>query len=146
MENYINYNSTSELHTELTNIVLLCIEDSNSDYYCYCNEEKGDCDLCNLIDFIYDIDDKNMMDGLSPRKFLQFNYNNRLKLDEFAEKILPFFEKMRFNNPESLNFFERRYTWSMRDFSEGTYHSLTLAEVIENEKELVDNNPQLYNI
>ena len=146
MENYINYNSTSELHTELTNIVLLCIEDSNSDYYCYCNEEKGDYDLCNLIDFIYDIDDKNMMDGLSPRKFLQFNYNNRLKLDEFAEKILPFFEKMRFNNPESLNFFERRYTWSMRDFSEGTYHSLTLAEVIENEKELVDNNPQLYNI
>ena len=146
MENFINYSSTSELHTELTNIVLLCIEDSNSDYYCYCNEEKGDCDLCNLIDFIYDIDDKNMMDGLSPRKFLQFNYNNRLKLEEFAEKILPFFEKMRFNNPESLNFFERRYTWSMRDFSEGTYHSLTLAEVIENEKELVDNNPQLYNI
>ena len=52
MDKYITYNSTSELHRELTNIVLLCIEDSNSYYYCYSGEEFGDCALCKLIEFL----------------------------------------------------------------------------------------------
>ena len=32
----------------------------------------------------------------------------------------------------------------MRDRSDGTYSSLTLEEVIENEKEIVDSNPSFY--
>ena len=85
------YDSTSELHRELTNIVLLCLEDVNSFFYCYCGEEFGDCGLCDLITFFANIDDENLMDGLSPRKFLAKNYNRRGKLEEFSLKILPFF-------------------------------------------------------
>ena len=52
MDKYITYNSASDLHKELTNILLLCIEDASTyDWYCYCGEEFGDCDLCNLIVF-----------------------------------------------------------------------------------------------
>ena len=93
MDKYIKYNSTSELHTELTNIVLLCLEEDNSYFYCYCGEQFGDCHLCDLITFLVDVYDENLMDGLSPRKFLQKNYNNRQKLEEFSLKILPFFGK-----------------------------------------------------
>ena len=133
MDKYITYNSTSELHRELTNIVLLCIEDSNSYYYCYSGEEFGDCALCKLIEFLYDIEKKNLMDGLSPRSFLARNYNNRSKLEEFALKILPFFEKMKKDFEPALDFFKKKYHWSSRDQRTGGYHDLSLEEIIENE-------------
>ena len=104
MDKYIKYDSTSELHRELTNIVLLCLEDINSFFYCYCGEEF-DCGLCDLIMFFANVDDENLIDGLSPRKFLAKNYNNRGKLEEFSLKILPFFQKMEMNHYPSLDFF-----------------------------------------
>ena len=133
MDKYITYNSTTELHRELTNIFLLCIEDNNSFYYCYCGEEFGDCGLCKLIEFLFDIEKKNLMDGLSPRRFLAKNYNKGYKLEEFALKILPFFEKMKMDYEPSLDFFKKKYHWSSRDRITGTYHDLSLEEVIENE-------------
>ena len=105
MDKFITYNSTSELHRELTNIVLLCMEDNDSCYYCYSGEEFGDCGLCKLIDFLFDIENKNLMDGLSPRNFLAINHNNRSKLEEFSLKILPFFEKMKEDFEPALDFF-----------------------------------------
>ena len=133
MDKFITYNSTSELHRELTNIVLLCMEDSNSYYYCYSGEEFGDCNLCKLIDFLFDIEKKNLMDGLSPRSFLARNYNNRSKLEEFSLKILPFFEKMKNDFEPALDFLKKKYHWSSRDRRTGTYYDLSLEEVIENE-------------
>ena len=32
----------------------------------------------------------------------------------------------------------------MRDYSSGTYHSMTLNEIIENDKEFLKRNPQLF--
>ena len=153
MDKFIKYTSTAELHTELTNILLLCTEDSSDFFYCYCEKvqvekhlEKVEpkCDLCPLIEFLYDIQDKNLINGLSPKKFLQFNYNNKLKLERFADEILRFFEAIKLNDPEGLDFFNRRYTWSMRNFSSGETYSLTLEEVIENDIELVKYNPHFF--
>ena len=153
MDKFIKYTSTAEPHKELTNILLLCTEDSSDFFYCYCEkveiekhyEKVGTrCDLCCLIEFLYDIEDKNFIDGLSPKKFLQFNYNNRFKLERFADEILPFFEGIKLNNSEALDFFERRYSRSMRNFSTGETYSLTLEEVIENDIELVKYNPHLF--
>ena len=146
MDKYIFLNSTTELHEELTNILLLCTEQYGDDWYCYCRKEFAKCDLCNLIDFLIDIDDKNLMDGLSPKKFLQFNFNNRFKLEEFSLKILPFFDAIKKNHPNSLEFFERRYHWSSRDYFSGKFLSLSLKEVIENEINFVKYNPQYYNV
>ena len=133
MDKYITYNSTTELHKELTNILLLCIEDNNSYYYCYCGEEFGDCGLCKLIEFLFDIERKNLMDGLSPRRFLAKNYNKECKLKEITLKILPFFEKMKIDYELSLDFLKKKYHWSSRDRITGIYHDLSLEEVIENE-------------
>ena len=147
MDKYITYNSTSELHKGLTNILLLCIEDASTyDWYCYCGEEFGDCDLYNLIVFLYDPEDKCKMDGVSPKKFLQYNYNNRSKLEKFSMKILPFFDAMKKNHPKSLEFFEREYWWTSRDYSSGEFSLLTLKEVIESEIEFVERNPHEYNV
>lgn len=145
MDKYIKYDSISELHTELTNILLLCLEDNSTDYYCDCGEEKGDCELCKLIEFLAQIDDRNLIDGLRFREFLQVSYNNREKLEECSVLILPFFQKMELNQKDALEFFQRsKYTWSTRDSEIGIYHSLTLEEFIESDKELLRANPHLF--
>ena len=145
MEKYISYNSTSDLHKELTNIMLLCTERSKIlDQFCYCNEEIGDCGLCQLIEFCYDPLDENKIDGLSPENSLKVNFNNRSKLEEFATKILPFFKSIELNNSKAIDLLkEKRYSWSMRDFS-GENHSLTLEDVIEGDKQLAENYPHLF--
>ena len=43
--------------------------------------------------------------GLSPKKFLQLNYNNRHKLEEFANKILPFLREFNLMIIVHLSFF-----------------------------------------
>ena len=144
--NFIRYNSTSELHKELTNILLLATEDSNF-FYCYCDkfsETRSECDLCALCEFLFD--DDNLMDGLPPKKFLQLNYDNRVKLEEFASKISPFFKRIERNDRRALEFFDKEYVWTLKDYSSATYYSMTLTEIIENDKDLVKNNPQLFDI
>ena len=144
--NFIRYNSTSELHKELTNILLLATEDSNF-FYCYCDkfsETRSKCDLCALCEFLFD--DDNLMDGLPPKKFLQLNYDNRVKLEEFASKISPFFKRIERNDRRALEFFDKEYVWTLKDYSSATYYSMTLTEIIENDKDLVKNNPQLFDI
>ena len=140
MEEFIKYNTTVELHRELTNITLLCLDTDESYFYCYCNEEIGDCDLCGLIEFLANPFDENFMDGLYPREFLKRNYNNRNKLEEFSFGILPFFQKMKMNQEKCLEFFKQRYHWSMKDRIHGTTHSMTLEEVIENDIEMIEQN------
>ena len=143
---FIKYDSTSELHKELTNILLLATEDSNF-FYCYCDkfsERRSKCDLCGLCECL--CDDDNLTDGLPPKKFLQLNYDNRAKLDEFASKISPFFKRMERNSKRSLELFDKEYVWTLKDYSSGTYYSMTLTEIIENDKDLVKNNPQLFDI
>ena len=143
---FIRYNSTSELHKELTNILLLATEDSNF-FYCYCDkfsETRSKCDLCALCEFLFD--DDSLMDGLPPKKFLQLNYDNRVKLEEFASKISPFFKRIERNDRRALEFFDKEYVWTLKDYSSATYYSMTLTEIIENNKDLVKNNPQLFDI
>ena len=151
MDKFIKYNSTAELHKELTNILLLCTEDSSDFYYCYCEkfqdeDKQKQCDLCRLIYFLYDIEDKNLMDGLSPKKYLQLNYNNKTKLERFADEILPFFEGIKLNNESVLDFFNKKYVWSMVNYSAGETCSLTLEEVIQNDIEMVKHNLHLFHL
>ena len=138
MDKFIKYNNTAELHKELMNIFFLTTEDSGSYFYCYCGEEFGDCDLCKLIEFFFDPNEENLMDGLSPKNFLVMNFNNKEKLNDIANKILPFFEKMKMSCEKSLDFFEKEYVWTTRDKFHGIYYSLTLEELIENEKEMLN--------
>ena len=84
------------------------------------------------------------MDGLSPKKYLQLNYNNKTKLERFADEILPFFEGIKLNDESALDFFNKKYVWSMVNYSAGETYSLTLEEVIQNDIEMVKHNPHLF--
>ena len=139
-KDFLKFESTSELHKELKNILLLATEDSNF-FYCYCVKD-AECDLRALCHFLSD--DNNLLDGLPPRKFLQLNCANRDKLDKFTDKIFPFFERMEQRDKRSLDFFNKEYEWCLKDYSTATYYSMTLTEIIESDKEFVEHNPKLF--
>ena len=63
-KNFMKFKSASELHKELTNILLLATEDSNF-FYCYCKKNGRKYGLCDLSHYLFD--DNNLMEGLPPK-------------------------------------------------------------------------------
>ena len=43
-----------------------------------------------------------------------------------------------------VEFFDKEYTWSLRNYQEGTYSTMTLDEIIDSDKIFVCNNPKLF--
>ena len=116
---FAKYNTARSLFKELMNIFLLCSYDSNY-YYCYCHKEKQPkCTLCEFCEHFCNVKIEN-----KPIKdFLIENVNI----------IKPFFEKIKFENEGSLDFFNKEYYWHSRDFVTGTISYLTLDQIIEEE-------------
>ena len=77
---------------------------------------------------------------MEAREFLLRNRKNIQKLREFVDLIWPFFQKMAVLNKRSLQFFNDKYRWSMRNYQEGTISSLTMKEIIESDIELIELN------
>ena len=64
-EDFLKFDSTSDLHKKLTNIVLIATEESNCNY-CFCISDRK-CALCDLCSYLFH--DNNHIDGLPPRNF-----------------------------------------------------------------------------
>ena len=45
-----------------------------------------------------------------------------------------------------LEFFDKDYEWSLRNYQEGTYSTMTLDEIIDSDKQFVKNNPKLFDV
>ena len=71
---------------------------------------------------------------MSAREFLQKNYDNKLKLRQFAERIQPFFKKMFFYKRDSLEFFNQDYRWSHQDYQNATHLEMSMQEIIDNDR------------
>ena len=56
------------------------------------------------------------MEGLSPKKFLQLNYAKREKLEDFVDRIFPFFVRMEHFDKRSLDFFNKEYVWNCKNY------------------------------
>ena len=82
---------------------------------------------------------------MSAREFLQRNYDNEVKLRQFAELIWPFFKKMFFYKRDSLEFFNRDYRWSHRDYRNTTYSDMSMQQIIDNDRYLIElNGPERF--
>ena len=122
--------------------MLLSVCESNY-YYCYChgNKPTTTCSLCDLCNFLSD--ESNKIENLSIKKFLQVNYNKREKLDVVLNLISLFLNRIKAEKKDALDFFNKEYYWHSRDIRTGDIRIVSLDQIIENDKELVKNNPQL---
>ena len=147
IEEFLKFD-TAKLHRELTNILLIATEESNY-HYCYCSQKNNSskCALCRLCSFLYIRTDRSgFIEGLPPKKFLQKFYKNRVKLVKFLNLILPFFKEMSSKDERTLEFFDKEYEWSLRNYQEGTYSTMTLDEIINSDKQFVKYNPNLFDV
>ena len=46
----------------------------------------------------------------------------------------------------SLEFFDKDYEWSLRNYQEGAYSTMTLDEITDSDKQFVKNNPKLFDV
>ena len=140
-EHFLKFDSTEKLHCELANIMLISSESSNY-LYCYCKNNDKQCDLCDLVHFLCSTE--NLIDGLPPAKFLKFYHSSREKLESFRNRIFPFFEMIDHSCSYALDLFNKECGWVYKDIQEGSYLTMTLTEIIDSDKELVKNNPHLF--
>ena len=77
---------------------------------------------------------------MSPREFLQRNYDNEVKLRQYADLIWLFFKKMLFYKPDSLEFVNQDYRWLHRDYQNVTHLEMTMQEIIDNDRYLIEFN------
>ena len=75
---------------------------------------------------------------------MQLNYAKREKLDMFINLISPFFDRIKVEKETALDFFNKEYYWHSRDIKTGDIRFVSLDQIIENDKDLVKNNPELF--
>ena len=124
------YDTARSLYRELTNILLLCINESNY-YYHYCDNDKHiNCTLCQFCEYFPDV----KIENLSCEKFLQLNYNKKDKLNTVVDLIRPFFDQVKSEKKGALDFFYKEYYWHSRDIATGDIKYVSLDEIIESNK------------
>ena len=77
---------------------------------------------------------------MEARGVLLRNRESEQKFRKFFDLIWPFFQKMPILYKRNLQFFNDEYRWSMQNYQEGKSSSLTMAEIIEGNTELVKLN------
>ena len=126
---FAKYNTARSLFRELMNIFLLCTYDSNY-YYCYCHKEKQPkCTLCEFCEHFCNVKIENK----PIKNFLIQNNKEKDQLNKIVNIIKPFFDKVKFENKGSLDFFNKEYYWHSRDISTGTISYVTLDQIIKEE-------------
>ena len=103
--------------------------------------------MCWLCSFLYIRTNRSgFIESLPPKKFLQKFYNDRVEVVKFLNLILLFFKEMYSKDEYSLEFFDKEYEWSLRNYQEGTYSTMTLDEIINSDKQFVKYNPNLFDV
>ena len=126
---FAKYNTARSLFKELMNIFLLCTYESNY-YYCYCHKKRQPkCTLCEFCEHFCNVKIENK----PIKNFLIQNNKEKDQLNKIVNLIKPFFDKVKFENKGSLEFFNKEYYWHSRDISTGTISYLTLDQIIEEE-------------
>ena len=124
---FAKYHTGKSLYRELMNILLLCTHESNY-YYCYCHKEKQPkCTLSEFCEYFCNV----KIENISIENFLITNYKKKDQLNKIVNLIKLFFDKVKFENEGSLDFFNKEYYWHSRDISTGTISYVTLDQIIE---------------
>ena len=74
---------------------------------------------------------------MSLEEFLIRNRNNEQNLLRLVDLFRPYFRKMRLFKLSALDFFNKEYVWSFRDYRNGVELSMNLQEVIDSTNELI---------
>ena len=104
-----------DIHFEILNLVLKVIH--NSWYYCFCNKYSGCKDRFGTKEYC-----------AICRIAVDFNDIERI-----------------FCKRDSLEFFNQNYRWMHRDYQDANYYEMSMQEIIDNDRYLIElNGPERF--
>ena len=156
-----SFEDVVKFHFTLMSIVMLIRgKYEEGGYDCYCNTYRGCCcyypclrllfkkrrqrfcTMCKFQSFCYK---KDAIDGMCVLESLDRNSENAKKLRDLVKLIWPLIEKIYFTRKDRLAFSDDTYHWTSRDWNTGETSSLSLEQIIEYDKHLIQlNGPERY--
>ena len=132
-KDFIKYENAKQLFKELYNVCQL-FKETGHWYYCYCRQLRTQTIKCTLCKFDDAFDDK------SYEKFLLTHRKDQEKLQQIVDVYWNFIQKIQKEDRSALDFFNKEYVWTFRDYRQGIDMRSTLDEVIEHNEELITSN------
>lgn len=129
-KDFIKYNNVKQLFKELFNICKLF--EADHFYYCYCHRSKTpECALCKFSKFF---------ENKSVEKYLISYRNDEEKLLKTVDEYWVFICNIKKEDATALDFFNKEYMWTFRDYRQGIDIRTTLNEIIEDNEGLIKRN------
>ena len=129
-EEFIKFNNSRELFKELYNVCML-FKNSDHWYYCNCNKLGSQCTLCK---FDKSFDDK------SKEKFMVKYRHDVEQLQKVVSIYWSFIKEIRMEDPSVLDFFNKEYVWTFRDYKRCIDIRSDLDEIIDSNEEIINSS------
>ena len=132
-EEFIKFNNSKELFKELYNVCMLF---KNSDHWYYCNcrnlrSQKIKCELCKFDDIF---DDK------LKEKYLITYRDDIEKLKTIVDIYWSHIQKIQKQDPSALDFFNKEYVWTFKDYRNCIDIRCELDEIIKHNEEIINSS------
>ena len=129
-KDFIKYENVKQLFKELFNVCK--IFNVCHFYYCYCHRNTAaKCDLCTFSKFF---------DNKSVERYLMTYRNDEEKLLNLVNEYWVFISKIKKSDATALDFFNKEYVWTFRDYRQGIDIRTSLDEIIEHNEDLIQRN------
>ena len=132
-EEFIKFNNARELFKELYNVCML-FKNTDHWYYCNCRNLRSGKVRCTLCRFDDSFDDK------SKEKYM-INYRHNVeKLQSIVDIYWSFVQQLQKEDPSALNFFDKEYVWTFRDYKNGIDSRCELDQIIDSNEEIINSS------
>ena len=132
-QEFIKYTNARELFKELYNVCMLF---KNTDHWYYCNcrnlrSTKVKCTLCRFDD---------SFDSKFNEKYMITYRHNVEKLQQLVDIYWSFIQQLQKEDASALNFFEKEYVWTFRDYRQGIDSRCELDQIIDSNEEIINSS------
>ena len=132
-EEFIKFNNSKELFKELYNVCML-FKNSDHWYYCSCRNLRSQKIKCELCKFDDSFDDK------FKEKYMITYRHNIEKLQELVDTYWYHIVKIQKQDPSALDFFNKEYVWTFRDYRNCIDIRCELDEIITHNEEIINSS------
>ena len=132
-QEFIKFNNARELFKELYNVCMLF---KNTDHWYYCNcrnlrSGKVKCTLCRFDD---------SFDNKFNEKYMITYRHDVEKLQSIVDIYWSFVQQLQKEDPSALNFFNKEYVWTFRDYRQGIDSRCELDQIIDSNEEIINSS------
>ena len=132
-QEFIKYTNARELFKELYNVCML-FKNSDHWYYCNCRNLRSGEVRCKLCKFDDSFDDK-----VNEKYMITYRHDIE-KLQSIVDIYWSFVKELQKEDPSALDFFNKEYVWTFRDYKNGIYLSSDLDEIIDSNEEIINSS------